>query len=167
MARYIDAEELKRHIRHTFMRYGGNPNIGLEECRQIDAVIDAEKTISIFDRDNGAEPILEQKTSTHHESHADGSSAWVTTTFLDWTCPQCGWFVGELYCGHGRWHIQGERSYCSKCGQAIDWSKPKEEEKRRYEESKAKEREKHFAEKGIRLDNMHEGRRRKYGMLNE
>lgn len=167
MSRYIDADELKRHIRWEFMRYGGNPNIGYEECKQIDAIIDAEKEIKPFDRDNGAEPILEEYTSTHHELYSDGHGAFVTKNNLDWKCPQCGWFVGELYCGFGEWHIQGKRSYCSKCGQHIDWTKPKEEEKRRYEEEKAKQREEHLRQKGIPLDNMHEYLRRKYGMLEE
>lgn len=162
MAKYIDAEELKRHIRWEFMRFGGNPNIGLHECEQIDKIIDSEKEIKVFDRDNGAEPILEEKTGSYHELHADGHGEYKTSTSLDWTCPQCGWFVGELYCGFGKWHIQGERSYCSKCGQKIDWTKPMDEEKRRYEEIKKKEREEFYAKTGFKLDNMHEGMRKKY-----
>ena len=167
MSKYIDAEELKRHIRWEFMRYGGDPNIVLQECEQIDVIIDKETEIKPFERDNGVEPILESKTSTHHERLSDGTGRFVTRQYEDWVCPQCGWFVGELFCGYGKWHIQGETSYCAKCGQKIDWSKPKEEEKRRYEETKAKEREEYYKKNGIRLDNMNENRRKKYGMLNE
>ena len=51
--------------------------------------------------------------------------------------------------------------------QKIDWTKPKDEEKTRYETRKAEERENFEKANGIRLDNMHESLRRKYGMLNE
>lgn len=84
------------------MRLNSESKIGLKECKEIDAVIDEEKEIKVFDRDDGAEPILETKTGLHHELHSDG---------------------------HGKWHIQYELSFCSRCGQKIDWSKPKEEEK--------------------------------------
>jgi len=160
MSRYIDAEELKRHI-------AWDSGLDYEKRKIINAIIDKQTDIKPFDRDNGAEPILEQKTSTHHESLSDGTGRFVTTSFLDWTCPQCGWFVGELYCGYGIWHVQGEKSYCAKCGQKIDWTKPKAEEKRRYEEEQAKRREEYHKKNGIRLDNMNENKRRKYGMLNE
>lgn len=165
MSRFIDANELKKHIRHNLLGFGKKDSFSLEQCRAIDAVIDAETEIKVFDRDTGAEPVLEEKTSICHEAHADGHGGFKEVKFLDWMCPQCGWFVGELYCGSGRWHIQGQRSYCSKCGQAIDWSKPKAEEKKRYEETKAKERESYFSNNGIQLDNMNEGKRKKYGML--
>ena len=38
----------------------------------------------------------------------------------DWTCPDCGWFVGEQYIP--RRHNQQKCNYCAKCGCAIDWS---------------------------------------------
>lgn len=121
----------------------------------------------LVDRDEGKEPVLETRTSTYHECYADGSGAFRTREFTDWMCPECGWFVGELYSGFGQWHIQGDMSFCARCGQRIDWTKPKDEEKKRYEVRKAQEREAWEKEHKIRLDNMHEGRRRKYGMLGD
>ena len=75
MARYIDSDALKKHIRHRFMRLNSESKIGLKECKEIDAVIDEEKEIKVFDRDDGAEPILETKTGLHHELHS-----WVNYT---------------------------------------------------------------------------------------
>ena len=121
----------------------------------------------LIDRDTGKEPSLEEKTTTHHVVKADGSGEFQSNHYLAWLCPECGWFVGELYCGFGKWHIQGETSFCARCGQRIDWSKPKDEEKRRYEESKRLEREAFEKEHGQRLDNMYERLRRKHGMLSE
>lgn len=132
---------------------------------RVQKVIDRIPCIDLSERDEGKEPLLETKTSVAHVSYADGSGGFEKSTFTDWVCPTCGWFVGELYSGFGRWHIQGETSYCARCGQRIDWTKPEEEEKRRYEERKAKEREEWERINKRPLDNMHEGRRRKYGML--
>ena len=123
--------------------------------------------MNMIDRDVGKEPILEQGSSLVHSTMADGTGKLENIPYLDWKCPTCKWFVGELYSGHGMWHIQSETSYCARCGQKIDWTKPKDEEKWRYEERMAKEREQRLRETGMRLDNMHEGRRRKYGMLQE
>ena len=138
-----------------------------ETRRVVRSLIERQKPCELLSRDEGKEPILEEGSTLVHESRTDGKSGFRSRPYLDWKCPVCGWFVGELYCGHGRWHIQQERSYCSRCGQKIDWTKPSEEEKRRYESRKADEREAFLKENGIPLDNMHEGLRRKYWMLNE
>ena len=163
MARYIDADELKKHIRWDLLRYGSNYTI--DDCKVIDKVIDAEQEIKVFDRDNGEEPILETTTSVHHELRSSGHGEFVSKTITEWHCPQCGYFVGELYSGYGKWHIQGETSFCAKCGQRIDWTKPKEEEKRRYEEERKRNREEWEKKNGCRLDNMNERRRIKYGIM--
>ena len=163
MARYIDADELKKHIRWDLVHYGSNWTI--DDCKVIDKVIDAEQEIKVFDRDNGAEPILETTTSVHHELRSSGHVEFVSKTITEWHCPQCGYFVGELYSGFGKWHIQGETSFCSKCGQRIDWTKPKAEEKSRYEEERKRDREEWEKKNGCRLDNMNERRRIKYGMM--
>ena len=165
MAKYIDAEELKKHIRWRFMNAWNKSKIGLTECEEIDSVIDEEKEIKVFDRDTGAEPILEEKTGCCHVHYADGHGEFQTNTSLDWKCPNCGWFVGELYSGFGKWHIQGESSFCAKCGQRIDWTKPREEEKRRYEEEKERKRLDFEKKHGISLDNMNERKRIKYGVM--
>ena len=133
----------------------------------VQAVIDSIPHIDLLERDEGKEPILEEGRSTYHVLREDGTGGFETNEYLAWECPVCGWFVGELYSGHGMWHVQGETSYCARCGQRIDWTKPDEEEKRRYEERKAKEREEYERRHGRRLDNMHEGKRRKYGVVKD
>lgn len=161
--RYIDADELKRRIRDSFHGSGK----WLEDCEKIDGIIDRTKELKPFDRDIGKEPVLEQSTQVWHESYMDGTGAFKQSEILEWRCPNCGWFVGELYSGFGRWHVQSETSYCAECGQKIDWTLPKAEEKRRYEERKAKEREEWLKKNNHPLDNMNESRRRKHGLLSE
>jgi len=151
--RYINARTLKQDL---------VPALGWSERERVMMIIDAQKAVDVLDRDNGAEPLLEGHTSAWHEHHADGHGEFHTKINLDWTCPNCGWFVGELYCGHGRWHIQQTSSYCARCGQKIDWTKPSDEEKRSYEEQKAREREEWERKNGCKLDNMYEHLRKKY-----
>ena len=134
-----------------------------ETREKIRSFIEQSKEIDLLDRDQGMEPILEDGSSVYHESLSDGTGRMVQKEFLDWKCPICGWFVGELYCGNDRWHVQGEASYCARCGQKIDWTKPSAEEKQRYELRKAAEREQ-AKERGYTLDNMYESRRKKYGV---
>ena len=165
MARFIDADELKKHIRWDLLHYGGKYTV--TDCEAIDRVIDSEEEIILSERDKGAEPLLEEKTSFYDEVRADGTGGIKSSTHTDWMCPQCGWFVGELYSGHGRWHIQQDVSFCARCGQRIDWTKPKEEEKRKYEEQKKREREEWERKTGHRLDNMYEHRRIKYGVTSK
>uniref|UniRef100_A0AAU8B7L5 Uncharacterized protein n=1 Tax=Dulem virus 39 TaxID=3145757 RepID=A0AAU8B7L5_9CAUD len=166
--RFIDADELKRHIRWDYnFKVGFQLEDTQDEYAKLDRIIDSMKELKPLERDNGAEPILENHTSILHELHVDGHGEFKNRTTLEWKCPNCGWFVGELYCGFGKWHIQSETSYCAKCGQKIDWTKPKDLEKRRYEENKAKEREDWLKKNGIPLDNMNEGLRRKHGILLE
>ena len=129
--------------------------------------IEHAKEVDLSERDTGKEPLLKQGSSLVHSVFADGSGMFDKSKWLEWVCPVCHWFVGELYSGYGRWHVQGETSYCARCGQKIDWTIPREDAKRRYEEYKAKEREQHLKNTGIKLDNMHEGLRQKHGMLNE
>lgn len=166
--RFIDADELKRHIRWDYhFKEGFRLEDTQDEYDKLERIIDKMDELKPLDRDIGKEPKLEERTSVYHETYADGTGAFKQNEFLEWQCPNCGWFVGELYSGHGMWHIQRDVSYCAKCGQKIDWTLPREEEKTKYEEYKRKEREKRFKESGIHLDNMSEGLRRKHGMLNE
>ena len=103
------------------------------------AIIDLQQACDLSERDQGKEPILKDHETLMHEYYADGTGAWKSSKHTDWTCPTCGWFVGELFSGPGRWHIQRETSYCSRCGQRIDWTKPSEEEWRLYDERNAEE----------------------------
>lgn len=158
-------EALETAMRIIPYRYNV-PSRDVEESKMVVYNAAKDGTLKeLIDRDTGAEPILENKVTTHHEVRADGSGGFKRNEFCDWFCPKCGYFVGELFSGFGRWHIQSETSFCAKCGQRIDWSKPKEEEKRRYEERKRREREEWEKEHQVRLDNMHEYRRKKYGLM--
>jgi len=156
---YIDKRNLLQEL--VFL------DIPYDSRERVRRLINTRTSVNLLDRDTGKEPILEEGASLVHCSYADGTSGFENHPYFDWKCPVCGWFVGELYCGHGMWHIQGEKTYCSKCGQKIDWSKPSDDEKTKYEERKAQEREKMMKDIGMRLDNMNERRRRKYGMLEE
>ncbi len=78
--------------------------------------------IELLDRDKGKEPLLKTGSSVVHSMYADGHGEFEEVHYHDWVCPTCGWFVGELYSGFGEWHIQGDTSYCSRCGQKIDWA---------------------------------------------
>jgi len=118
----------------------------------------------LINRDIGKEPILENHTSVCHVSYANGSGGMESSTTLEWKCPNCGWFVGELYSGCGKWHIQRDLSYCARCGQKIDWTLPKLEEKKRYEKNREEERIRVEKETGMRLDNMYERLRKKHGI---
>ena len=152
--KFIDARTLKQDLALELLSW--------PERERVMKIIDAQEGVNMLDRDVGVEPLLENHTSAWHEHHADGHGEFHTSTDLTWKCPKCGWFVGELYCGRGRWHIQQTSSYCARCGQKIDWTKPSDEEKRRYEERKAKEREEWERKNGVKLDNMHEHLRKKY-----
>ena len=112
-------------------------------------VVYAQEACNMLDRDEGKAPILKESETLMHEYYSDGTGAWKASKKTSWMCPTCGWFVGELISGPGRWHVQGEKSYCSRCGQRIDWKKPTDEEWRLYEERQAeeeKQREKEHAE---------------------
>lgn len=102
-------------------------------------IVYAQKACDLSERDEGKAPILKEYESLMHEYYSDGTGAWKASKKTSWMCPTCGWFVGELISGPGRWHVQGEKSYCSKCGQRIDWKKPTDEEWRLYEERMAEE----------------------------
>lgn len=151
--KFINARTLKQDLADA---------LSWSERERVMMIIDAQEGVNMLDRDVGVEPLLENHTSVWHEHRADGHGGFRTSTDLVWKCPKCGWFVGELYSGHGRWHIQQQSSYCARCGQKIDWTKPSDEEKRRYEERKAKEREEWEKKHGVKLDNMYEHLRDKY-----
>lgn len=97
--RWINWLKLKQDIAFMWLDY--------DTREKVQSVIDRQEPITLLDRDEGKEPVLETKTSIYHVSYADKSGGFEKSTFTDWMCPTCGWFVGELYSGFGRWHIQG------------------------------------------------------------
>ena len=71
-------------------------------------------------------PVFKTGESVYHVSYADGTGGFEKNKWADWTCPDCGWFVGEQYIP--RRHSQQKCNYCAKCGCAIDWSDKAESE---------------------------------------
>ena len=65
-------------------------------------------------------PVFKTGESVYHVSYADGTGGFEKNKWADWTCPDCGWFVGEQYIP--RRHNQQKCNYCARCGCAIDWS---------------------------------------------
>ena len=65
-------------------------------------------------------PVFKTGESVYHVSYADGTGGFEKNKWADWTCPDCGWFVGEQYIPRRR--NQQKCNYCAKCGCAIDWS---------------------------------------------
>ena len=65
-------------------------------------------------------PVFKTGESVYHVSYADGTGGFKKNKWADWTCPDCGWFVGEQYIP--RRHNQQKCNYCARCGCAIDWS---------------------------------------------
>ena len=65
-------------------------------------------------------PVFKTGESIYHVSYADGTGGFEKNKWADWTCPDCGWFVGEQYIPRRR--NQQKCNYCAKCGCAIDWS---------------------------------------------
>lgn len=65
-------------------------------------------------------PVFKTGESVYHVSYADGTGGFKKNKWADWTCPDCGWFVGEQYIPRRR--NQQKCNYCARCGCAIDWS---------------------------------------------
>lgn len=153
--------------KRTLMQDLARSGIDFKTREKMRSLIEVQKGVNLLERDDGKEPLLETKNGYSHVSYADGTGEFQVNEYTDWVCPTCGWFVGELYSGFGEWHIQGDLSYCARCGQKIDWSLPKDDEKRRYEERKERERKERMEKEGVRLDNMHRHLREKYGMMGD
>lgn len=60
------------------------------------------------------------------KDYADGRGEITKEKWAEWTCPNCGWFVGEQYIPIH--HNQRKSNYCPKCGQAIQWENLEEME---------------------------------------
>ena len=59
-------------------------------------------------------PVFKTGESVYHVSYADGTGGFEKNKWADWTCPDCGWFVGEQYIP--RRHNQQKCNYCARCG---------------------------------------------------
>ena len=68
----------------------------------------------------GLPPVWKADESFVAVDYSDGSGEIKKAKWADWTCPVCGWFVGEQYIP--RKHNQLKCNFCSRCGQKIDWS---------------------------------------------
>lgn len=115
--------EIKKNSRRDFMML----------CRRQEA----------DNRMEGKAPVFMERESIVAVDYENGTGEMKKQKYADWTCPVCGWFVGERYIP--RMHSQQKSDYCSRCGQAIDWSKISKEE---LEESR-KRMEKFKTERGV------------------
>lgn len=102
-------------------------------------------------RMEGVTPVFRERESVMAVDYADGTGEAKKIKYADWLCPSCGWFVGERHLP--RMHSQQKSDYCSRCGQAIDWTKITKEEwdtaKKRMEELNAKNSFQHRNQKGV------------------
>lgn len=71
-------------------------------------------------------PVFQERDIVQAVDYEDGTGEVRKIRYADWLCPVCGWFVGERYLP--RMHSQQKSDYCSRCGQAIDWTKITKEE---------------------------------------
>lgn len=67
-----------------------------------------------------AAPIWAERKRLAHFTYEDGSGEFKEESFADWTCPNCGEFVGEQFIKTR--HTQKKSNYCHNCGMKIDWS---------------------------------------------
>lgn len=102
-------------------------------------------------RMEGQQPVFREQESVMAVDYADGTGEMKKIKYADWLCPSCGWFVGERYLP--RMHSQQKSDYCSRCGQAIDWTKITKEErdaaKKRMEELNASNPLYHKKQRGV------------------
>ena len=109
-------EELKRRVALIDKDYK-------EEAAEYLEVL--QTAVESLEKHTPKKPIFQHRESVVHYDYADGHGESKVERYADWTCPVCGWFVGEQYVP--RKHNQQKSSFCSRCGQAIDWDmKPTE-----------------------------------------
>lgn len=91
-----------------------------------------EVAIASLEKQTPKKPILKSGNGAMSVSYEDGYSEITKNKWQDWTCPVCGWFVGQRYnasrSGSEKHpHDQMKSLFCNECGQAIDWSKEETE----------------------------------------
>lgn len=89
----------------------------------LEALVEAEKAL---EKQEAKRPIWENGSSIFCKDYADGRGEITKEKWAEWTCPNCGWFVGEQYIPIH--HNQRKSNYCPKCGQAIQWENLEEME---------------------------------------
>ena len=118
-----------------------------EKCREVAELRqrDTPKTVQSIRKEDDSRmkekpPMFKEYESTQAIDYDDGSGEIKRIRYADWICPTCGWFVGERYIP--RMRSQRKSNFCSRCGQAIDWTKISQEEreaaKKRMEELRIK-----------------------------
>ena len=115
--RLIDADKLELYL--CLEDYPQEPRKYCFPCREMFDAIKAQPTIPSAEPER-KKPIYKSGESVCHVSYADGTGGFEVNKWADWTCPECGWFVGEQYIP--RHHNQQKCNYCARCGCAIDWS---------------------------------------------
>mgnify|MGYP006872979199 CR=1 FL=1 len=124
----FDAERRKAWEGHD------NAEVGSPEWNECAAKIDVINNICRYvnhmnaaprsNADKAIAPIWKHGDSLVHSDYADGSAETKVNHWAEWTCPVCGWFVGEQYIPswtNHKPHNQQKCNFCSRCGQRIDW----------------------------------------------
>lgn len=91
----------------------------LKEIRQYREIGTVEECKGAVEKQIPKRPVWKKGSSIICKDYADGHGEVEENKWADWTCPVCGWFVGEQYIPQR--HNQRKCNYCSKCGQAIQW----------------------------------------------
>lgn len=108
-------------------------DIHFPESNQLIEAIEARETlVELVKSRLPKKPIFQHRESVAFYDYADGHGEAKVERYADWTCPACGWFVGEQYVP--RKHNQKKSKFCSRCGQTIDWSELDKESYKRSRE---------------------------------
>lgn len=94
-------------------------NAGRNTCNEYlyEALTDA---VESMEQHAPKKPVFKHGESVMAVDYADGHGEMKKDKWAEWVCPNCGWFVGQQYIP--RKHNQQKCNFCSRCGQAIDWS---------------------------------------------
>ena len=96
-------------------------DIHFSGSNQLIEIIEARETLVELAKSRlPKKPIFQHRESVAFYDYAGGHGEAKVERYADWTCPVCGWFVGEQYVP--RKHNQQKSNFCSQCGQMIDWS---------------------------------------------
>lgn len=96
-------------------------DIRFPDSNQLIEAVEARETLTeLVKKLIPKKPIFQSRESVAFYDYEDGHGEAKVEKYADWTCPVCGEFVGEQYVP--RKHNQQKSNFCSRCGQAIDWS---------------------------------------------
>lgn len=94
--------------------------IALKEVQRYREIGTVEECREAREKQTPKRPVWKKGRSVICKDYVDGHGEIEENKWANWVCPNCGWFVGEQYIP--RRHNQQKSNYCSRCGQAIQWS---------------------------------------------